>query len=61
MSVPSLSAKQMDQLDAPRDPARFVELTEQPDFIEGHRLHDFQLAGINFLRKCVAASSPPLA
>ncbi|GAA5841516.1 hypothetical protein JCM9279_000677 [Rhodotorula babjevae] len=50
MSVPSLSAQQMDQLDAPRDPARFVELTEQPEYIKGHRLHDFQVAGINFLR-----------
>ncbi|KPV76938.1 uncharacterized protein RHOBADRAFT_51918 [Rhodotorula graminis WP1] len=50
MSVPSLSVKQMDQLDAPRDPARFVEIDEQPDYIEGHRLHDFQLAGVNYLR-----------
>lgn len=55
MRVPALNKKQMDELDRPRDPKRFVKLTEQPDYIKGHKLHDFQIEGINFLRKCVGA------
>ncbi|GAA6047763.1 hypothetical protein JCM3770_001766 [Rhodotorula araucariae] len=49
MRIPTLNKKQMDELDKPRDPKRFVEITEQPDSITG-KLHDFQIVGVNFLR-----------
>ncbi|GAA5949876.1 hypothetical protein JCM10213_005794 [Rhodosporidiobolus nylandii] len=50
MSIPSLNKQLMAELNKPRDPARFVPLEEQPAYITGGNLMDFQLAGINFLR-----------
>ncbi|GAA6035092.1 hypothetical protein JCM8097_002180 [Rhodosporidiobolus ruineniae] len=50
MSVPALSKSQMKELDQPRSMSKFKELKEQPDFITGGKLMDFQLSGINFLR-----------
>ncbi|GAA6000598.1 hypothetical protein JCM10207_004569 [Rhodosporidiobolus poonsookiae] len=49
MSVPSLTKKQMAELDQPRDPKRFKAIEVQPDYITGGKLMDFQLAGLNFL------------
>ncbi|GAA5884888.1 hypothetical protein JCM6882_007139 [Rhodosporidiobolus microsporus] len=50
MSVPSLTKKQMAELDEPRDPKRFVAIKEQPSYITGGKLMDFQIEGVNFLR-----------
>ncbi|GAA5998174.1 uncharacterized protein JCM10292_002374 [Rhodotorula paludigena] len=50
MRVPSLSEKQMNELDKPRDAKRFKPIKEQPEYITGGKLMDFQIAGVNFLR-----------
>ncbi|GAA5831036.1 hypothetical protein JCM11251_005118 [Rhodosporidiobolus azoricus] len=50
MSVPSLTKKQMAELDEPRDPKRFVAIKDQPSYITGGKLMDFQIEGVNFLR-----------
>ncbi|KAK4703254.1 hypothetical protein P7C70_g2963, partial [Phenoliferia sp. Uapishka_3] len=49
MRVPNLSSKQLQELDKTRDPKKFVEIKEQPDYIEGGKLMPFQLEGVNFL------------
>lgn len=38
------------ELDKPRDAKRFKPIKEQPEYITGGKLMDFQIAGVNFLR-----------
>ncbi|GAA5979555.1 hypothetical protein JCM10908_002967 [Rhodotorula pacifica] len=50
MLVPRLSNAQMDLLDAPRVQGSFRPIKQQPEYLTGGTLMDFQMEGVNFLR-----------